>query len=113
VRLRQRKTDSNQAAIVKAFRQIGASVQSLHTVGQGCPDLLVGVGGRNLLIEVKDGLKKPSARGLTADQDQWHKLWRGAKVHVVESMDDALRIASEERRIFIRASEYLGIDPDE
>ena len=48
-----RKTDSNQAEIVKAFRKLGCSVHSLHKVGQGLPDLLVGNRGRNHIIEVK------------------------------------------------------------
>ena len=39
---RAARTDANQAEIVAALRGVGASVQPLHAVGQGCPDLLVG-----------------------------------------------------------------------
>lgn len=69
-------------------------MQQLHAVGKGCPDLLVGFGGRNLLMEVKDGEKPPSARKLTAGEAQWHEAWRG-RVHIIESPHDALRVLTE------------------
>lgn len=86
---RAAKVDANQSAIVAAFRKAGASVQPLHMVGQGCPDLLVGFRGRNLAVEVKDGSKPPSARKLTADEAEWHEAWRG-QVCVVNDEDEAL-----------------------
>ena len=55
--MRAAKVDKNQTEIVEAFRKLGFSVQHLHTVGGGVPDLLVGRGGINLLVEVKDGGK--------------------------------------------------------
>ena len=84
-----KRTDANQAEIMGAFRSCGASVQTLHEVGRGCPDLLVGFRGRNLLVEVKDGSKPPSKRRLRPDQVRWHERWRG-QVAVVESVDDVL-----------------------
>lgn len=90
---RAAKVDANQPAIIAALRQIGASVQPLHSVGQGCPDLLVGYRGRNILIEVKDGGRPPSERRLTADQVDWHAGWRGA-VTVVNSTEEAVRVAT-------------------
>jgi hypothetical protein len=67
-------------------------VQSLASVGDGVPDLLVGVPGLKtlLLIEVKDGSKPPSARGLTEDQKRWHEAWQGYPVYVVTSVPEAL-----------------------
>ena len=50
---RAAKIDANQTEIVKALRQVGASVQSLASTGKGCPDLLVGFRGVNWLLEVK------------------------------------------------------------
>ncbi len=87
--------DANQAAVVAALRAAGCSVQSLATVGAGCPDLLVGWRGVNHLLEVKDGGKVPSARKLTADQVAWHARW-GGRVHVVESGAAALALLSAE-----------------
>lgn len=87
--MRAAKADANQGAIVAALRKIGCSVQPLHTVGRGVPDLLVGIRGHNLLLEVKDGAKPPSAQKLTADQVEWHGAWRG-HVEVVNSVEQAI-----------------------
>lgn len=86
---RAAKVDANQTEIVEALRKIGASVQPLHAVGQGCPDLLVGWRGIVSLLEVKDGSKPPSARKLTEDQVKWHAEWRG-QVAVVENVEQAI-----------------------
>lgn len=86
---RAAKTDDNQAEIVAALRKIGASVQPLHAVGQGCPDILVGWRGFNTILEIKDGKKPPSARKLTPDQEKWHAAWMG-QVTVVETVEQAI-----------------------
>lgn len=91
---RNAKVDANQKQIVSALRRAGCSVQSLATVGKGCPDLLVGRNGKNFLFEVKDGAKVPSARKLTDDEKQWHQAWAG-QIAVVESIDDAVRLIEE------------------
>ena len=80
---RAAKTDLNQVEVVAEFRRLGAVVQPLHSVGQGVPDLLVGYGGRNYLIEVKDGAKA----ALTPDQVLWHNIWTG-QVDVVRFVSD-------------------------
>lgn len=84
-------TDRNQAEIVAALRAMGATVQPLHAVGQGCPDLLVGWRGRNVLLEVKDWKAMPSKRKLTPAQVEWHGGWKG-QVVVVENVDAALAV---------------------
>lgn len=86
---RAAKVDSNQAEIVAALRRIGASVQPIHTLGRGVPDLLVGYRGRNLLLEVKDGSLAPSRRALTPDEQAWADSWCGA-VEIVLNPQDAL-----------------------
>ena len=80
------RTDSNQAAIVLELRKLGYSVQHLHTVGGGCPDIVVGKDGRNWLFEIK-------TRGgrLTQDEMIFHEVWRG-QVNVIYSVEDALAI---------------------
>lgn len=87
--MRAAKVDDNQKEIVKALRNMGCSVQHLHSVGAGCPDLLVGYKGFNILLEVKDGNKSPSQQKLTPDQIIWHRDWRG-HVDVVNSIDSAV-----------------------
>lgn len=86
---RAAKVDRNQAEIVAALRDAGCSVEILSSVGDGCPDLLVGFRCQNLLMEVKDGEKCPSARTLTPNQCKWHYEWRG-QVSVVRTVDEAL-----------------------
>lgn len=84
-----RRVDANQAEIVTALRRLGCTVMSIASVGNGCPDLVIGVQGRNVLLEVKDGRKPPSARKLTPAEREWIDAWRG-QVNVVESVDDAI-----------------------
>jgi hypothetical protein len=96
---RAAKVDDNQAEIVEAARKMGCTVQILSHVGFGCPDLLIGCNGVNLLWEVKDGKKPPSERRLNPDQIIWHGDWRG-QVQVIETIDQAVRAINYVRRAF-------------
>ncbi len=92
---RAAKKDDNHASVVQALRQVGAFVQDLGGVGQGCPDLLVGFRGAWHLLEVKDGSKVPSARRLTpAEVEFVVGLRNRAPVHVVESPEQAVGVVS-------------------
>ena len=96
---RAARIDANQPAVVKAFRSCGATVQHLHTVGKGCPDLVVGMhtanGARiNLLIEIKDGDKPAGQQKLTPDEQKWHDEWAGS-VDIVRSADEAIELCKE------------------
>jgi len=82
---RAAKVDQNQAAIVEELRQVGASVEPLHRVGGGVPDLLVGFRDRTYLIEVK-----ADQGTLTDDQRAWLAKWRG-QAAVVRTADEALK----------------------
>ena len=57
---RAAKVDANHSTIVKALRDVGATVLSLASMGHGCPDLVIGKDGKNWLVEVKDPMQKPS-----------------------------------------------------
>jgi hypothetical protein len=85
--MRAAKVDRNQAEIVAALRGIGATVQPLHAVGKGCPDLLVGFRGANYLLEIKDWKASNTHRKLNPLQEEWHGGWKGqvAKVTTVEA----------------------------
>jgi len=80
------KVDANQHAIVKAMRKRGATCHLLFREGRGCPDVLAGFLGYNLLIEIKteDG-------ELTDREAKWHDWWRGT-VYIVRTVNDALDI---------------------
>ena len=75
--MRRSRVDSNQDGIVKLLEEHGATVQKLTSNGHGCPDLLVGYGGRNFLMEIKTRRGK-----LNQEQLEWHGWWAG-KVWVV------------------------------
>jgi hypothetical protein len=81
------RADNNQEEIVKGLRAIGASVEILSQVGNGCPDLLVGFRCQTYLIEVKEKQGK-----LSESQKVWHTFWNGAKVAVVRSFEEAMRV---------------------
>jgi len=53
--MRAKRVDANQMEIVKFLRSIGASVCNISSFGEGAPDLIVGLFGKNFLWEVKDG----------------------------------------------------------
>lgn len=42
------RVDANQSALVELWRKVGAEVQPLHTVGKGCPDVLLSVPGLSI-----------------------------------------------------------------
>ena len=93
---RAARTDANQQEVIDAMRKCGASVQDLSAVGKGVPDLLVGLGGKNVLVEVKDGSKIPSKQKLTKDQEQWHSKWKGV-IHIVRTVDEAIDLVRQMR----------------
>jgi len=92
--MRYGRIDDNHTAIVTALRKMpGCSVQSLADCAGGVPDLLVGYGKNNYLLEIKDGTKPPSKRKLTPAQVDWHSRWAG-EVHIVTCYEDALEVVT-------------------
>lgn len=93
----RRRTDDNHAAVVQALRDIGCSVQSIASVGRGCPDLLWAwspdVQG---VMEVKDGTKRPSERRLTDSELKWRQQWKG-RYDLVESVEEACNVVRPAR----------------
>ncbi|ARM83966.1 hypothetical protein [Marinobacter salarius] len=91
--MRAGRVDANQPEIVAAFRNMGCTVAITSNVRGGFPDIVVGINGLNLLVEIKDGSKIPSARKLTEDEQIFHDNWRGRAV-VVESVDDVVALVN-------------------
>lgn len=83
-----KKVDQNQADIVATFMKYGATVQKLDGVGGGCPDLLIGYLGKNILVEVK----MPNGT-LTDAQWKWHDNWEG-ECYIAEYTTDVKDILS-------------------
>lgn len=88
-----RRTDGNHAEIVRALRAAGITVVDLSAIGEGCPDLLIGFGGVNSLIEIKT-----ATGGLDADQVDFIDGWRGARVAVVRDSLAAIQVATRAAR---------------
>lgn len=82
---RAAKIDANQTAIITALRSVGASVQPLHQVGGGCPDLLVWYHQRLFLLECKNA----DGRGLrfTPEQLKWRERFPGASIVVMDARE--------------------------
>lgn len=90
---RASRVDANQSKIVAELRQLGASVQLLHAVGGGVPDLLIGFRGRNYLLEVKTVKGK-----LNPLQTEWHTKWKG-QTRIVRTPEEAIQfLISDSRR---------------
>lgn len=86
------RVDGNQGRIVEALRALpGCSVQSIAVVGKGVPDLIIGIRGRNFLLEIKDPTQPVRGRRLTPAESIWHRSWYG-QVALVESLSDALMV---------------------
>lgn len=81
-----KRTDDNHRDVVDEFRLVmpEATVFDSSGAGNGFPDLVIGLKGRNYLFEIKDPEKCPSARGLTDAQKEFHIGWQG-QVTVVHS----------------------------
>lgn len=90
---RAARVDENQPAIVKALRDYGCTVLILSSMGKGCPDLLVGNGRQNVLLEIKNPAKPKADRKLTKAEREWVESWRGP-VHVVETITEALAVVA-------------------
>jgi hypothetical protein len=91
---RAARKDANHNTIADLFTAAGCSVADTSQLGKGFPDMVIGLCGINVLIEVKDGGKVPSKQKLTDDEFKFFHNWRGW-VAVVRDDKDALNIISQ------------------
>lgn len=79
----QGRPDANHAEIVKRYEQQYCNVIDLSKVGFGCPDILIALGRRCFLREIKteDGELEPS-------QIRFASVWRGPKIEVIRTLDE-------------------------
>lgn len=79
-----KRRDENEPEIVKALRDIGATVIELDKF-----DLLVGFQGRDYKIEVKN----PDKRWRITDvQKDLIDNWRGSPLHIVKTVEEAIAV---------------------
>jgi len=84
------RTDYNQKLIVEQLRKLGVSVAITSMMGKGFPDLVLGYQNRNFLVELKDGAKPKSQKGLTMDEAKFFTAWKGS-VCKCENIDEILK----------------------
>lgn len=93
--MRIKKADANQKKIMQLCRQIpGVSVVTIHEVGKGLGDILLGYRKVNYLIEIKNEAKVKSAKKLTKAESEFHKNWQG-QICICESIDDILKLINK------------------
>ncbi len=81
------KKDRNHQIIVAALRKAGVKVRNLNE--RDLPDLLCGYAGQIVLLEIKDGKRKPSERRLRPGQQAFFDEWTGYPIFKVENIADA------------------------
>lgn len=94
---RAAKKDDNHNVIVAAFRSLGCGWFDTYQLGGGFPDGVAEINALTVLVEIKDGAKRPSERKLTPAEAVFHAEWRGPLV-IVETVDDVLRLVNGVRR---------------
>jgi hypothetical protein len=100
---RHNSKDGNHDAIVKRFQELGCSVIEMHATGiPGMPDLAVGLAGktrrRTELVEVKNLGTRYGRAGFNDNQTAFVRDWRGERVHIVTSVDEATALVQNWRR---------------
>lgn len=96
------RRDVNEQAIIDYLERCGCVVQQLSQ--KGVPDLLVGVGQFNLLMEVKS-----SAGQLTDDQVRFFEKWGNSQVAVVRSRTDAKKVIRQYMPVRVYTCETCGV----
>lgn len=87
------RTDANHAEVIGWFEQLGCIVTDTSQVGGGFPDIVCGLIGRTLLIEIKteDGELLPS-------QKTFNARWRGEQPVLVRTQQDCIDLVTKIRR---------------
>lgn len=82
---RTHRSDGNSDEIVNALRGQGASVEYINHNGKkkGIPDLIAGLDGYTMLVEVKMPGEK-----LSPEQIDFHAKWRGAPIAILRTLED-------------------------
>lgn len=96
---RAAKVDDNHQEIIKEFKRLGWSVFNVSQL-KNCCDLVVAKELYTVAVEVKDGLKPPSARKLSVGEIKFRDNWNGAYM-VVLSKEDVQLLDSTRKIISI------------
>ncbi len=97
-RFKKAHKDANHDEVSDELEQLGYSVVSLHMVGGGVPDLLVGKQGETFLVELKSETIQHNGKGyafkrkgkLEDSQVEWMARWQGGPVIVACNTEEVL-----------------------
>jgi hypothetical protein len=86
------RRDANHQEVKDAFTALGCSVADTADVGNGFPDLVVGIAGVTTLVEVKtpEGTHTP-------EQERFYSEWRGSH-YTVRSREQAVDLVQSVRK---------------
>jgi len=87
-----KRVDGNHHEIVQGLRDCGYYVKDTSKYGDGFPDCIVRGGGRVVMLEIKQGSAK-----LTDAEKDFHEAFYGLGLHVVRTLEDALKIMEREK----------------
>jgi hypothetical protein len=90
---RAARVDDNQSDVVALFRKLGWYVLIVSQL-KNCCDIIVSKNGDAVAIEIKDGKKPPSARKLSAGEQEFKDNWQG-EWRLVENDNDVLKLNEE------------------
>ena len=97
--MRRSRKDGNQDAIVAAFEALGCTVIEMHGVRiPGWPDLAVGSQRVTHLVECKNPETRYGRGGFNGNQSAFNQTWRGEKVWLCASADEAAALAQNWRK---------------
>lgn len=98
-RVRRGKKDANHDALKLVFQQMGCSVADLYNAGlPGFPDVVVGITGRDYLVEIKNPETRYGRAGLNSNQTAFARDWRGGQLYVVSTPDEVAALVNNLRR---------------
>lgn len=87
-----RRKDTTHAPIVRELRKVGVSVLDLSRLGDDAPDLLVGLWGVDVQVELKSPKRIGHYKGdgRSDGQIEHARTWKGAPVIRAETVDEIL-----------------------
>lgn len=96
---RRGRKDANHDVIAQTFRDLGCSVIDTHRLGhRGFPDLVLGVAGETLVVEVKNPTNTYGRKGLSKSQLEFEQTWRGPPIQIIRSRDEAIAFVTQVRK---------------
>lgn len=87
------RTDANHSDVKGYFEDLGCTVHDTSQVGMGFPDLVVGLVGRTVLVEIKTDTGE-----LLPSQKTFNARWRGELPVVVRTQQDCIDLVTRIRR---------------